>query len=562
MHRPCQRVCNTAFILVVVVTALALGNPALAAYVGGVTFSHDGPRDLAYGTQITMSIDYKVDDPAGGRVLARPMSNGNLAPGYLASPTPLLGQGTGTVAQWFTITSGHVLVDAVRFQLLNADFSAVVLEFTVPVQYQYGPHGIDNLTPDHARHSRLRHGTRLNMTFSYSVAAAGCRIFARPYRDGQLVPGYSASGSADLPPSGTSTQWFSFAGDADITHIRFQIVDLGGATLAEHFVRWDCHWRALGLMDITFSEPNITMMHNSQNLFATFTLDHQHADALRVRTYCVRDGEICPGTTSQIGASVPAGPQSVTRYTRVSSGTEEVDAIRFVVGTLTEVFLSFDVPLRLKYGPHAVQDIAFVPASPAILSPGQRLYTTFNYVTDHPENVLIFARAAFQGNTVPGYAAGGSPYYPPPSGSSGSEHYVVYNSNRTANSMSLRMTNIDQDLVLMTWFEPCWFVWGTTGAVTGVDDHAVPAPVASIGPCYPNPFNPTATIPVQLNRDSRVELAVYDARGRLVRTLHDGVLVAGSHRFTLNADGLGSGAYICRLQTPTGVSTQRLTLVK
>ena len=54
---------------------------------------------------------------------------------------------------------------------------------------------------------------------------AGGKIYARPFTNGSMTPDSSASGSADLPPSGSSSQHFSFSGDADVPDIRFQIVN-------------------------------------------------------------------------------------------------------------------------------------------------------------------------------------------------------------------------------------------------------------------------------------------------------------------------------------------------
>ncbi len=121
------------------------------------------------------------------------------------------------------------------------------------------------------------------------------------------------------------------------------------------------------------------------------------------------------------------------------------------------------------------------------------------------------------------------------------------------------MVSGDQTQTFLEWFQPGYFIWGATGHITDAPDTPV---VAALGHCYPNPFNPTTSIPVSLGRDVHVRLAVFDVRGRLVRTLQDGAMTAGDHVFTFRGDGLGSGAYIARLETPAGVHTQRLTLIK
>jgi len=537
---------------------LVIGSAAEAAYLGGVTFDRPSPSVLPHSTPVSVTIDYKVDDPAGGVIFARPFTAGAPTPGYSASGGTFVAQGSGTATQSFTILHGNPVVDAVRVYLRSTDLSEVVLELFVPAIFQYGPHGFYNIEPSRTRDSRLRHGQLLTIDFDYAVNAPGCRIFARPFNNGQLVPGYFASGSGVLPPSGSHTQWFYFNADADITHIRLQAVDLDGATLCERLVPWPCHWRAWGLYDISFNHDDLTSLHNSQNLVATFTIDHVDPDGLRVWIWCLQGGHYCPGTVYQPSALEPAGAHTVTRFTRVNTGCEDVDAIRFVVGHPGQHYLEFDIPLRLAYGPHAIQNIAFVPAAPAILSHGQRLDMAFDYLTDEAAGVLIFGRAAYQQSLLGGYHASGSPHYPAPSGSGSG--WTYFNSDRIADSIRFQMRNLDQTSVLLEWFEPGWFIWGAAGAVTTAPTPAVLATV--LGPVFPNPFNPTATIPVSLARDEHVRLAVFDARGRLVRHLHDGLLTGGEHRFTLHADGLGSGVYLCRLETPTGVQNQRLTLLK
>ena len=60
-----------------------------------------------------------------------------------------------------------------------------------------------------------------------------------------------------------------------------------------------------------------------------------------------------------------------------------------------------------------------------------------------------------------------------------------------------------------------------------------------------------------------VMFAVYDTRGRLVRTvLQDAPLDAGWHDVVFDGSGLASGQYFYRLQTETGTTARRLVLVK
>ncbi len=92
------------------------------------------------------------------------------------------------------------------------------------------------------------------------------------------------------------------------------------------------------------------------------------------------------------------------------------------------------------------------------------------------------------------------------------------------------------------------------GTKFGVIDEVVrPDPqistTISLSQNYPNPFNPTTTINFQLPKASNVQLRVYDALGREVRTILDERLTPGFHQMIFNAGALPSGVYWYRIQT-------------
>ncbi len=78
----------------------------------------------------------------------------------------------------------------------------------------------------------------------------------------------------------------------------------------------------------------------------------------------------------------------------------------------------------------------------------------------------------------------------------------------------------------------------------------------------PNPFTPGAAIAFSLARSGPVELQVFDLPGRLVYASNRSALGPGAYRVGLEAAGLGSGVYLCRLCTREGVATQRILVVK
>ncbi len=103
--------------------------------------------------------------------------------------------------------------------------------------------------------------------------------------------------------------------------------------------------------------------------------------------------------------------------------------------------------------------------------------------------------------------------------------------------------------------------------VAGEEEPAVPTAFALL-PAYPNPFNPSATIPFTLPEAANVALTVYDVLGRRIATLADGRYEAGRHEAILDGSRLASGLYIVRgvmePESPgsTQAFTQRLTLLR
>ena len=79
---------------------------------------------------------------------------------------------------------------------------------------------------------------------------------------------------------------------------------------------------------------------------------------------------------------------------------------------------------------------------------------------------------------------------------------------------------------------------------------------------FPNPFNPTTRIQVELDRAETIRLEVFDVHGRNVAVLVDGALPAGLHSFNFDGTGLSSGVYLYRLHTPGRTFTQSMVLVK
>ncbi len=79
---------------------------------------------------------------------------------------------------------------------------------------------------------------------------------------------------------------------------------------------------------------------------------------------------------------------------------------------------------------------------------------------------------------------------------------------------------------------------------------------------YPNPFNPSTTIKFGLPKDALVQIAVYNVLGQRVALLVDGIMKAGNHYVTFNADRFSSGVYFYTMKTNNRVFKQKMLLMK
>ncbi|OGC90552.1 MAG: hypothetical protein A2W25_00505 [candidate division Zixibacteria bacterium RBG_16_53_22] len=114
----------------------------------------------------------------------------------------------------------------------------------------------------------------------------------------------------------------------------------------------------------------------------------------------------------------------------------------------------------------------------------------------------------------------------------------------------------------------------TDFAITSLGAALIPSEIRSLLPTeyvlsqnYPNPFNASTTISFDLPADGDVELSVYDIMGRLVATLVNGPLSAGSHQVVWNGrsdrgDKISTGVFFYRLRSSEFDETKKMLLIK
>ncbi len=84
----------------------------------------------------------------------------------------------------------------------------------------------------------------------------------------------------------------------------------------------------------------------------------------------------------------------------------------------------------------------------------------------------------------------------------------------------------------------------------------------TLGSNFPNPFNPSFTIPFELTRAMDVSINMYDITGKQIMSIVNGTFEARQYQFRVNASDLNSGIYFVRTIIGSEVITQKMTLLK
>jgi hypothetical protein len=118
----------------------------------------------------------------------------------------------------------------------------------------------------------------------------------------------------------------------------------------------------------------------------------------------------------------------------------------------------------------------------------------------------------------------------------------------TADSLAYRLVQIDRD--------------GTERSIAEQTVEVSGPEAFTLHGSFPNPMRSQTTIRYELPEEREVTVAVYDARGRKVRTLVASEEQKGRQDVTFAAEGLSSGVYFYRITAGDYTETRKLVLVR
>jgi sugar lactone lactonase YvrE len=142
--------------------------------------------------------------------------------------------------------------------------------------------------------------------------------------------------------------------------------------------------------------------------------------------------------------------------------------------------------------------------------------------------------------------------YPYPTAASAGGVYSPRGAAWSADGQTMYLADFDYNNVTK---------WTRNPAAIEVDGEVI-ARTFDLSQNYPNPFNPVTTIPFAIYKKAHVELKVYDVQGKLVDTIVDGPMNAGSHNIKYDANHLATGNYFYQLKVEGHILTKKMILVR
>ena len=141
----------------------------------------------------------------------------------------------------------------------------------------------------------------------------------------------------------------------------------------------------------------------------------------------------------------------------------------------------------------------------------------------------------------------------------------------TDNALIAEYNTVDNQTTLMVVLPEEGKLFSSTGEYTidemiaanssGYIETSMPVSF-NLSDAYPNPFNPSTSLDIELSYESNVSVMAYNVMGQMVSVLHDGNMVAGMHSITWDASNLASGMYIIKAEVADEVLSQKVMLLK
>ncbi|MBC8365839.1 T9SS type A sorting domain-containing protein [bacterium] len=316
---------------------------------------------------------------------------------------------------------------------------------------------LGDVETSHGKQAWIAYVEHIDITFSYKVDdAAGARIMVLPYTNGMSTPHLGWSGSPLYAQGeGLGSSWCSvWSGDVVVDQIQITLwTEDWSEQLLELFIPVEYNFSAKGISDLTFSHSSPSWIQYGEFLYIDHGFTTDEPGLLFARPFY--QGALVPDYSATGGPEITPPFETVSHHFTINSGPSPVDAIRFQFMSLdqTEILWEAYVPVKYQWDAQGLSNFSFDWDPPQYLSYEQRITCDFDYSTDDPDGVRVWAYGAFDDEVIiSNYYGQGSAVLPAPSGSG--DRFFGYNGDQDINQIGFVMTDEEQTETYLEVFVP------------------------------------------------------------------------------------------------------------
>jgi hypothetical protein len=133
--------------------------------------------------------------------------------------------------------------------------------------------------------------------------------------------------------------------------------------------------------------------------------------------------------------------------------------------------------------------------------------------------------------------------------------YKVAATAEPADNYYLQATTADLDEMPLGEVKPIKVVAATSGI--NEKDNSILSSVL-----YPNPSSGVCNVAFRLGSATPVKITITGLDGREIRTISNGMMMAGNYTMSFNTAEFSTGIYLCRITTPEGSTVKRVSVIK
>ena len=117
-------------------------------------------------------------------------------------------------------------------------------------------------------------------------------------------------------------------------------------------------------------------------------------------------------------------------------------------------------------------------------------------------------------------------------------------------------TSTGQDDIFMARFEAAGQVSVALEPFDGPSDRF------DVSPPYPNPFSAQTNIKLSIPESQLVQISIFDALGRRIDRIQEGLLTSGTHEFVWNGGNVSNGLYFIRIENGASSEVHRVFIIR